>query len=322
MSESIRLKGLLAKIETTYKTDAAPVVGTDGVQIEDNIWSQIEIGYLEDNLREGAAGYGMGRQASAAMSGRYGHITCQVALKGGSVALTAVADVEAHVLLRMCGLEGAFATGVVSFTPRSDSFESATIHAYSSGSLFKLVGCYAYLTSITFTPNQLVLANFDIWGVITAAPTDIALPVITYPNQAVKPPHVVNAALTLDSYALEDFSDCTFEMRTTIATKPRGNESDGHGGYEITDWNPHLLVSTDPPAKSDIDFYAKSLSGDLFTWTIGPIGAAAGNGITLSGSKAKALAPSHSDTDSLAIMDAVMMLQNNTGDDAFSLDFE
>lgn len=324
MSESIRLQGLAGKIETTYMTDIVPTAADDAIQVEDTFWNSIEIGYLEQNLRENAAGYGMGRAGSAAMSGRYGHITTQVALKGASGAFSASGDLEADVPLRTSGLQATVdtttASETVTYTPRSSSFESGSYYAWAAGSVFKLVGCFSYLTEITFTPNQLVLATFDIWGVLLTDPADEALPTFTYDEISLTPPHVVDAGLTLNSYDLEDFTNCRFEMRTTMVPKPRGNQAYGHAGYEITNWNPHLMVTMDPPARSSLNLEDLMDAGTLFAWDLG-IGSTQYNQIALSGSKGKAIGVTRSDQESLALQEAEIMLQNDSGDDAFSLVF-
>ena len=56
MPELLRLEGLTAKIESTYKTDPTPTVGANGVQVEETLHDNAEWGYVEENLRGNLAG--------------------------------------------------------------------------------------------------------------------------------------------------------------------------------------------------------------------------------------------------------------------------
>lgn len=332
MAEITKLKGLTAKIEGTYLTDSTPAIGTDGIQVEDDLWGSIEWGYLEENLRDNLAQAGLGRAGKSRPDGRWAHITAPVALKGtGQAYATGSVAPEADVLLRISGLEATHVdTGgseTVTYTPRSTGFESASVYAYSSGAQFNLVGCFAQLSEISFMPGQLIIATFDIWGVLDAI-SDTTHPTITYAYKDVQPPTCTAAGLTMNSYDPDDFSSFMFNMNTSLPERNRGNAtagSGGHAGYQITDWDPQFTAIIEKPPLASFNYYDLRDLGTLFAWDIGPVGPAQYNQITLSGPAGRVIDAPHSDDDGFAMVDLTVRCQNTdseTPDDAFSLLFD
>lgn len=324
-----RLKGLTAKIESTRLTDALPAIGTDGIQLDDHIWSVIEIGYMEDNLRENLAQAGLGRAGTGAPGGRYGHITVTFPIRGCTAAFAdAGPRPDEDVLLRICGLQAtvdeSVGTETVTYTPRSEGHETATVYAYSSGSLYKMVGCQATLTGLRLTPNTYMQATIDIWGAIIDDPTDVAHPTIVYPQKSITPPVVQGAAFSMNGYTFADFMTCTLETRTTLVPLPRGNAAGGHFGYEITDYNPHLMATVDKVALSSFNPYELHQNGTLFAISFGPIGTTQYNRLSFACSSARMVNVPHSAQDGLPMWDLEARLQNTdeeTPDDAFTLTY-
>ena len=326
---NIRLKALAAKIESTYKTSSTPVVADDAIQVEENFWNNIEVDYLEQNLREDLAVTGLGVAGLGCPDGRYCHITVTVALKGCGAAFSASLTPEVDTLFRIAGLTSTVdatpGTENVVYTPRSSGFESATVLAYSADALYTVVGCRAQLTSLVLVPGQIGRATFDIWGVLVTDPTDTAIPgTLAYDNMTTKPYNVKGAGLTLNSVDLADFSNFTFEMRTLLAAKPRGNDADGHAGYAITQYNPHFRVVVDKPAFSSINPYELRQAGTLFAWDFGTIGTVQYNKYAMSGTKGRVVGHAHQDEDNLAMYDLEVRCQNSdsvTADDSFTITF-
>lgn len=313
--EKTRLKGLTAKIETVFKQDAMPAPETDGIQLEDNIWASIEWGFLEENLRPQLAQLGFGRTGGARPSGRFCHITAPVAFKGTAAALTDANRPELDVLLRIAAhqatVDATVGMEAITYTPRSSGFESATVYAYSSGSLFKVAGARATLSQISILPNQIVRFVFDIWGVLKDDPSDVALPSIDYPHADVEPPVAKDEGLTLAGFDPAGFSTATFEQRLQLPAKQAGNDPDGHAGYEPTDWDPHFRTTIAKPPKASFDYVGLRSAGTRFAWDIGPIGSANYNRLTLSGPSARIVEGPHSDQDGFAMVDLLMRCENS-----------
>lgn len=322
-----RLKGLTAKLESTYLTDSVPTITEDGIQIEENIWGEIEIDYLEENLREQMAQAGLGRAGEGMPAGQYGHVTVTVPIKGTDAAFSASKLPEMDVLLRMAGmtstLDATPATENIIYTPRSSGFESASVYAHSSGSVYELVGCFAQLTELSLLPAQYGRATLEIWGVVSDI-VDLAHPAITYIEKAVKPPNITSAGLTLNSFDLADFSSFILDMRTELPARPRGNAAGGHAGYEIVDWDPHARIIADKTALSSFNPYTLRSAGTRFAWDIGVIGATQWNRYAITGSAGRMVGHPHTAEDGMPMWDMLVRLENSdeeTADDAFAITF-
>ncbi len=267
----VRLDGLLAKIEGVSGTDAVPVAGTDGVQLDERLWGTIETDHLEQNLRANATGSaGMGRHGGAQPAGRYAKVSLTVAMKGAGVAYAAGVRPEVDVLLRAAGFgavfSGAAGTEQYAYTPIPDNHESATLYAYAAGTLFKLVGCHAKMT-LSAIAARIGFAKFEVWGQLVEDPSDVALPAITYPRRAVLPPVAAAAALLLDGFG-PAWKSFEFNMNTEIPNAPRGNAPGGHGGYEIVDYAPDFNVQIDSPTKAAFNPWTRQASGSEFAWSL------------------------------------------------------
>src|SRR5690606_32624214 len=101
------------------------------------------------------------------------------------------------------------------------------------------------------------------------------------------------------------------------------NDPHGHAGYELTDWDPHVIAVIDAPPKSAFDPYALRRAGTTFPWDIGPIGNVQYNRWALSGPAGRVVDTPHSDDRGFAMVDVTFRAQNSAAgaDDAYSLVF-
>lgn len=322
--DKIRLRALLAKIEDTYKTDSVPVVTDDGIQMEDR--PEIEWGYLEENTREELSHLSFGRTGLSQPGGPFGHITVTVAIKGTALAYAEVVRPEFDVLMRMAAhsavVDETVSSESVTYEPIQSSFESASVYAYTANSLFKLVGCRAILTNITILPAQIARATFDIWGVLTGI-TDIALPTVVYPYKTVKPPIVVAAGFTVDTFDPADFSSFIFEQRLQLPARPRGNDADGHAGYEPTDYDPRFVAIVDKIALASFNWFTLRREGTTFAWDIG-VGSTQYNKMTISGPAARIVDAPFSDVEGFAMIDLTCRCEHTDEEatDAYTILFD
>lgn len=322
MPGSIRVQGVLAKIEATYGTDPTPAAGTDGVQVEGGfIWPDMAENYLQSNERNELAGGGMGRGLAGSTSGRWGTISFNKALKGRGSAYSASNKPEEDVLLRACGLDETVTTTTgsesVQYDPVSTGFESITIYAYTTGQLFKMLGCYGTV-EITFQPGLIVTARFTFSGMITADPTDVTLPSITYPAAAIVPPACKAAGLTLDSYDPDDFRSFVFNTNTLVEERPGGNASDGIAGFDINDWDATFTTVIDKPALASFNPWTYRSARTAFAWDITG-GATQYNKVKVSGPKGQILTLSPQADRSYGTVELGCRAANDSGDDAFAI---
>jgi len=125
---------LLAKIETTYNRDPAPVAGTDAVLAEALAWSNAGLKMVERPALRANIGKLKSLYAGSMMALS---ITCE--MKGSGAAGTAP---EIGPLLRACGCSETISGGVsVTYKPVSTGHESVTLYLYQDGTRLKLTGC-------------------------------------------------------------------------------------------------------------------------------------------------------------------------------------
>jgi hypothetical protein len=276
------------------------VPGTDGVQLDANLWGSIKVEPLEANARDDAHTGKLGTFAGGAPSGWYAQVSLKGCWKGAGVAYGLAVMPEYQALLSGCGV-GLVATttagnekwvGTLQDTA-SATFTSLTLYAYAAGTLFKITGALGKL-SWDFQAGKYGFWTMDFTGVVSTAGavSDAALPSITYPRIAVQPPIGAGATLSLNGVGVP-WKSFTGDTGAEISEKPRGNSADGHAGYEITNFAPTAKASFDSPVKATLDPWALRRAGTQFPWSFGPVGSTQYNRVTLGGSKTQITSVDH-----------------------------
>lgn len=242
---STRIQGLLAKVESTYGTDAAPVAGTDGVRVVGRIWESGRPEYAFPNEREDVVtgtlhGETPGIPAGAMMSLEFG---CE--LRGAGAAYAAGVKPEVAPLLVACGLSE---TG--DFTPSSEKYTysmadtghgSNTIYVYGGGKLFKLLGCRGNVVW-DIAAGGLGRMAFTMRGVLSANPTEVALPAITYDTAESSP--AVNMGLSIDPGTpwSPNFAEASLDYGNEVIQLDDANAADGLEGFAISSRRPRFTI--------------------------------------------------------------------------------
>jgi hypothetical protein len=168
MARIIRKTAILAKIETTYGTDATPTGAADAILISN---ASFEVQYnnvSRDLIRPYLGG-------SEELAGtRFVQATFEVEYAPSGTAATAPAWGK---LLRACGMAEASLTtpARVEYTPVSATFSSLTIYYHLDGVLRKMLGCIGTVEFKLGEGERPVMA-FTFWGLdggvtATADPT-------------------------------------------------------------------------------------------------------------------------------------------------------
>lgn len=329
MPEPIRVKAILAKVESTYGTDATPAAGSDEVQVEENFWNSLTIQALEDNLRDQAHST-FGRAGNEASSGHFATLDLVVPIRGRSAAFSGTNKPTASPLLRCCALSETVDTTAgaetVKYTPTSSSLNSTTIYAYSGGKEYKITGCIGSVT-IDLTPGQIGRLRFSIQGLIDPD-TDIAeagLPgTLAFADDGLTVPVVQGAGLTLNAQDPDDFQSFEIDVGVEVAERPGGNAADGHAGFWPSDWSPELSTAFEVFALGTLDPYAARKDGSRWSGDIGDIGSTQYNQYDISWSNLRITDVSHADVNGLAQYDVTGRLENSdaTTEDPFELTFK
>lgn len=167
MSRLIRNTAILAKIETTYGTDAAPTGAANAILI-----SNATFDYTYNNVNRDLMRGFMG--GSEQLTGtRYAVMTFDVEISGSGSAGTAPAW---GPLLRMCAMaEVVTPTARAEYKPVSSGFESGTIYYHDDGVLKKALGCMGTV-ELAMGEGERPVFRFNIMGldggqVVAANPT-------------------------------------------------------------------------------------------------------------------------------------------------------
>lgn len=164
-----RNAALLAKIETTYGTDATPVGASNAVLVSDLKMRPMDMKTVDRALIRPFLG------SSEQMPTQiYNGCEFSVELAGSGTAGTAPAI---GPLLRGCGFAETITAGVeVEYLPISTGFESLTIYMNLDGVLHKGLGARGTVT-FSLKNNDRPLANFNFTGLFVPV-ADAALPTV------------------------------------------------------------------------------------------------------------------------------------------------
>lgn len=231
--------GLLAKVEAVYGTAETLAAATDGVQLislpEPNMDE-----YLYDGSRGLAPGSG-GKLPMSPPSGLGFSSSFEMHPVGGGAAYSAsVVPPGVHTLLCSSGLEatGAFGAGTETWTYAPESgptgFDSITVEAYVNGQKYPGKGCYSTF-GIAIEGPGIPTWTFETQGIGTAAPTDAAVPSITYPVTTRIPPKATAITFVLGTGT--PFSTnakvrgFNFSMNREMSPRADDNSAGAHAGF-------------------------------------------------------------------------------------------
>ncbi len=180
-----RNRAILAKIETTYGTDAVPTGAVNAMQMT-NVSFQPSVGQEEN--RDLVTPY-MGHQG-VILTGSHATLSGEVEIAGAGVAGAAPAY---GPLLRACGLAEVVSAGVdVEYSPVSSGHEAVTIYFSSDRNRHVLLGARGTLT-LQLTPLRIPRFAFTLTGLLGTV-SDAALPTVDLTD--FKKPLPVNKANT------------------------------------------------------------------------------------------------------------------------------
>lgn len=243
-----RKLSVLAKIETTYGTDAAPTGAANGIQMKNVTFTPIE---AEEVSRDLLLPY-LGNQG-VDLAGIYAKIEGEIEIAGSGTAGTQPAW---GVIARLCGLAETISAGVsVVYSPISDDFESGSVYWNHDGVKHVLVGVRGNLTA-DFTAKKHPVFKVSLTGLLGTV-TDTAPPA-TVLTAFKKPVIVSKAATTLAIHGVSSPAESfTFDLGQKV--EPRfliGDES-----IEITERSATGTAVVEAASLATVDWFAKALAG-------------------------------------------------------------
>jgi Phage tail tube protein len=305
---------ILAKVETTYNTDAAPVVATNAVLVQNPTMSSEGLRMNERNVISANI-----NQQQQIYGGTLARLSFSVELKGSGAAGTAP---EIGALLKGCAMqETIVASTSVTYKPRSSSHDSLTMWWYEGGrKVHKLTGCRGNVT-FRVEAGGIAVADFEFVGHITA-PADISLPSPTYLSTV--PVASVGMAVSLGGVTSMIVRSWNLTLNNTIAMPPSLAATDGYGEVQVTRQDVAGEIVMDAELASVIDVDTQLFNGTGLTFASGTLGSTAGNRVAFTGATNKLYwrDRNFSDADGMRIRTMPFgIADSSSGNDAISVAF-
>jgi len=194
---------------------------TDGVLAYETPTTTLD--YADLGVREGISGSGSNKLRPVAPSARKGSFDMVHYFKGAGAAYSSSVVSTADILLRGLGMSAVVDTTPESekwtYAPISTGLESLVAEVYTRGQKHVFAG--GYVSKLEIAASGLVVPKWtaSVAGIMSALPTDVAVPSITYPSGSVQNPKATNVALTLanggQTYTAK-VREWTFAMERTL----------------------------------------------------------------------------------------------------------
>ena len=307
MAQLTRKRVILIEAESSYGTDPTPSA-TDVVLVTDlSITPQSSDVVNRDVVRP----Y-LGSSQQLLANTRV-ECTFSVEFAGSGTAGTAPRYGSA---LKACGLSETVASGTsVTYEPISANFSSVTIHYNVDGVRHIVTGCRGNV-ALTAEVGSIPTLDFTFTGIYNA-PTDTALPAVTYGNQAT--PLIFKNGNTT-SFQLLSFAGAlqslNFDMGNSIVYRELVG---GTKEVLLTDRAANGSLTIEAPTLSSKDFFAAALTDTSLGNLTVTHGTAAGNICRLSSTKVDIGDVSYGEMDGVTMLEIPYTLVPSSANDELSI---
>ena len=304
---------ILAKVETGgYGVDATPTPAANALLVKDvavkPVGEVVERDFLRSSLSPLEFVRGM----------KEVELSFETELKGTGTAGSVPAWGWEGELLRACGMDEQINTGVdITYQPVSVDFESASIYVYKDGIFHKILGCRGTF-AIVGTVGQYLALRWTFRG-LYAAPADDSPATQTF--SSVKPAVLLSAGLTIASYS-PVASRIEVALNNELGRRTDINEAEGLKEVLITRRRPGGSFDPESALEATHPFWADWQTALAKALNIGPIGATAGNKVTITAPKMQLEDIAYGDREGLQTYEIPFRLAMSAGDDELVIKFE
>jgi hypothetical protein len=314
----MRRRLVLAKVETTYGTDSAPVVGTNAILCRSVTVTPMAGEYPSRDLLRPYYG-----NSPVLPAEKHVEMQLEIELAGSGVAGTAPAW---SPLIRACGFAvtdvgGPPATSVA-YTPVSTGETSITCWVHRDGILHKFTGARGTMT-MSLSKNQIPTMTFSFLGLMGAgAITDVTMPTSGVSYAAWQTPVVAATDNTTQVQVLNSESDPVvlpwnqfdFDLGAEVIRAPLI----GNSNIMITDRRPSGTLIVQEPPLATLNLYSKVTAAalDVFKLTHGTV---AGNIIDLEAPKVACGQLTEQDVQGLQMLSLPLTFVPNAGNDEITI---
>ncbi len=287
---NLRLQAILAKIETTYGTDAVPVGATDAVLV-----AQLNVKPMENEMVERAIVLAwLGQSDMVPVATR---VSCEFVCEmvGSGTAGTAPAWGK---LLRAAGFAETISAGVsAAYSPISASFPSLTIYYHMDGVRHIIVGARATKLGLKTTPRGIPYLEFGFMGLYGGISDQ------TFPTQTLtawKVPIAVNNANT-GAFTLHGYSGKLYDQQIDLNPQTVYRNIVGASDVLITDRSPGGKVVIEEPTVTAKDFWTIARTPTLAALSL-THGVTAGFKVKIDAPNVQLLNPVRENRDNIAAL--------------------
>ena len=309
MAQLTRKRVILIEAESSYGTDPTPAA-TDVVLVRDlSITPQSSDVVNRDVVRP----Y-LGASEQLLANTRV-ECTFSVELAGSGTAGTAPRYGSA---LKACGFSETVSSGTsVTYAPVSSSFTSVTIHYNVDGVRHIVTGCRGTF-ELSAEVGSIPTINFSFTGIYNA-PTDTALPAVTYGNQAT--PLVFKNGNT-SGFSLLSYSGALMNITMDVGNTLVYRELVG-GTKEvlITDRAANGSVTIEAPTLAQKDYFTAALTDSSLGNLAFLHGTTAGNKVQLTSSKVDIGDVAYGEADGVTMLEIPYSLVPSAANNEVSLVF-
>lgn len=314
MSQLVKNRILLAKLETVIGTDPTPTVGANAVEVRNLKINNSADVLQRDNIRGNIS------QVAPVIGKRYVEISFDVEIKGsGSVGVAG----QLSALLQACSFaETASVGSSVVYLPTSvQNAKTCTLWVYNldTGSA-RLQKINAAVGNVSFKieAGQVGIASFAMRGTYNL-PTDVALPSApTY--ETTTPPAVENAAFTLNSISTLIVKSLGIDMANEVAVCDDISSPAGIKKFIIAGRKPKGTFDPEAGLVAGYDWWTDWAASTKRALSVA-VGATAGNIITITAPKVVVTGIKDGDNGGVLTADNSFELGLNAGDDEISIKF-
>jgi hypothetical protein len=300
----------LAKVETTYGTDATPTGAANAMRVKANLT------FLDGDQE--AMEYDAGRGGSKGSIQRNkrvtGDLTCY--LSGVGTAGTAPAF---GPLLQMAGLKPTItAAEKVVYTPVSDNYDSCTLHVFRGKIKHPMLGARANM-ELSLGTNALPKFTFNNLIALFADPTQVAAfqtvdfsgfenPLVTDPVSITK--------MNLFGQAV-NMSELMFKMGNTVTYRSVTNDE----SVQITNRKPQIEITVEEPLLADFNWWEKLSTFGALEYQLGDDVTDEGSIVELNVPNVQLISIAPSITDGISHLKMVLDIVPTARDNDFELIF-
>lgn len=306
MVQLTRNQLILAKLETTYRTDPTPTAASNSIQAMDISITE------ESPPLERQAQVGSLSNLPSLLGERFVTVSFKVEMKGSGSAGTAPRH---GVLLQACSMSEVIVTGgspSVTYAPESDDQESVTIWAYIGGRVHKVTGCRGTWKAIC-EAGKFMIYEFSFSGYRSATPSVASLPTPTFDTTTAvckNGTFSYNSKTTLVGKALD------VDLSNTVAKVPSLSDANAVNSFEVTARKPVASFSSLTQIETSYDFRGDILTNQrALSYVVGSV-------LTVSIPKFNPTTIAYEDGDGVLFDKVSGECAQNTGNDEISLVYE